>query len=374
MKSVTWHSFDLRSGRRGPQLVPQAAGEFGRIVSEATEATVAVSCWDAELQQPRTGWDAGTLPGRVMLVALDELHAPVWGGMVLRRVSNASSWVTCTAVTLEHYLDRRYVGDLEFTGEDASSDQAVIAAGVIDAMTVDGLNFVVDAPVTGVLLARTYADNEDKTVLSALTELAAADTPLEYTVDLAWTDDTKTVLQRTLRIRPRIGTSRPEPVVFSMPGPVKNFDFTEDYSPEFGANDVMATSSGEGDARPTSSHHVATDLLANGWARFENRFTPATSVTDEAQLDAAAAAELTDMQAGIQQLQLEANLDTAPQVNRDFWLGDDITAVLTCPRFPSYVDGDGLLQPGFVRTARCVGWSVDIAARTLKPMLREIDA
>lgn len=370
MKTVTWHSFDLRSGRRGPQLVVQAPGEFGRIISESTEATVVVSCWDAELEQPRTGWAAGTLPGRVMLVALDELQQPVWGGMVLRRVSNASTWVTCTANTLEHYLDRRYVGDLTFE----TADQASIAAGVIDGLTVDGLNFTIDADATGVLLDRTYADDEDKTVLTALTELAAADTPLEFTVELSWADDEKTTLVRTLRLRPRIGTSRPEPVVFTMPGPVTDLEFTEDYSAEFGANDVMAVSSGEGDARPTSTHHVATGLIANGWARFENRFTPATSITDEDQLDAAAAAELTDMQYGIQQLQLTANLDDAPQVNRDFWLGDDITAELTCPRFPAYVDADGLRQPGFTRTARCVGWSVDLAARTLKPTLREIDA
>lgn len=371
MKSVTWHSFDLRSGRRGPQLVVQAAGEFGRIVSESTEATIAVSCWDAETEKERSGWNAGTLPGRVMLVALDELQQPVWGGLVLRRVSNAGTWVTCTANTLEHYLDRRYVGDLEFAD---ATDQATIAAGVIDTLAVDGLNLTVDATATGATLdGRLYADSEDKTVLTALTELAAADTPLEYTVDLAWTDDTHTVLERILRIRSRIGTSRPEPVVFAMPGPVRNFEFTEDYSAEFGANDVMAISSGEGDARPTSSHHVATDLLANGWARFESRFTPATSITDVDQLDAAAAAELSDMEAGISQLQLEANLDTAPQIDRDFWLGDDITAELTCPRFPQYVDADGRLQPGFVHTARCVGWSVDLTARVLKPTLREID-
>jgi len=371
VKTVTWHSFDLRSGRRGPQLVTQEAGEFGRIVSESTEAEVSVSCWDADNDRPRGGWEAGTLQGRVMLVALDELHEPVWGGMVLRRVSTSGTWVKCTATTLEHYLDRRYVGDLAFDDK----DQAVIAAGVIDGMAVDGLNFTVDAVNTGVRLDRAFADNEDKTVLSVLTEsVASAESPLEFTVDLEWTDDTKSVLRRILRIRSRIGTSRPEPVAFTMPGPVRDFTFTEDYSPDFGANDILATSSGEGDARPTSSRHVATDLLNNGWARFERRFTPATSITDTAQLDAAAEAELVDMQAGIQQLQLEANLDTAPQINRDFWLGDDVTAVLTCPRFPKYVDADGRLRPGFTRTARCVGWSVNIANRTLKPTLREIEA
>lgn len=370
MKTVTWHSFDLRSGRRGPQLVTKEQGSFGRIVSEATDATVSVSCWSAEAEQARPGWDAGTLPGRVMLVALDELQQPAWGGIVLRRVSNASSWVTCSVATLEHYLERRYVGDLEFTG----ADQAAIASGIVDGIDVDGIDFTIDAPVTGVLLDRSYADNEDKTVLSVITDLVTAETPLEFTVDLAWADDTKSVLQRILRFRPRIGSSRPLPVAFTMPGPVKDFEFTEDYTAEFGANDVMAVSSGEGDARPTSAHHIDADLLANGWAKFENRFTPTTSITDDTELDTAAAAELADMRVGIQQLQLAANLDTAPQVNRDFWLGDDVTAVLTCPRFPAYTDTDGRLQPGFTHTARCVGWSVDLDARTLTPTLREIDA
>jgi len=367
---VTWHSFDLRSGRRGQEIVAREQGKFGRIIGEATEATVVASCWDEENQSARPSWDAATQAGRVMLVALDENEEPIWGGLVLRRASNASTWVTCTAVTLEHYLDRRYAGDLAFT----STDQATIAEGIIDGIAVDGLDLFVDAPATGILRTETFLDNEDKTALDLLTDLMNTVDGLEFTVDLGWTDDTKTVLKRTIRFRTRIGASRPVPVEFTMPGPVNDFSYLEDYSPSFAANDVLAVSSGEGDARPVSDHQVDQDLIDGGWARYEHRFTPTTSITKKWILNSAAARRLRTMGLGINQLQLTANLDAAPQVNSDFHLGDDLAVSLTCPRFPQYIDSDGAARPGFETTARCVGWTLDLTARVIEPLLRDHDS
>src|SRR5205823_6131342 len=90
------------------------------------------------------GWDAATLPGRVMLVALNEEDMPEWGGMVLRRRSTFDSWVDVDLATLEGYLDRRFVRDHQYK----QVAQNVIIEGV---MTTDviptGVQFIVDTRV-----------------------------------------------------------------------------------------------------------------------------------------------------------------------------------------------------------------------------------
>lgn len=367
MSNISWHSFDLRSGRRGIQLVTQQRGTLKRIISEVTDTSVDVSC--ANDGVARLDWDISTHPGTTMLVALDdEDEAIIWGGMVTRRVSKQDEWVEVSLSTLEHYLDRRFVGDMGFI----DVDQASIAAGLIATLASDGLDFTVDAPLSGTPLTRVYADDEDKTVLSALAELAGLEDGIEFTVDLEWTNDTHTQIRRVVRISNRIGASPVLATQWTMPGCVTDFELVEDYSAEYGANDVMATSSGEGDTRPESGHKLATDLLAGGWARFEMRYTPTTSVTSFDQLNAHAAATLTDVKDGLASLSLVARLDQAPRLNVDWWLGDDIETVLTSARFPERLGPDGDHVAGYSHRLRVVGWEIDHDERTVTPQTREV--
>ena len=124
--SITWHSFDLKTGRRGQQLATKTQGAFGRIIGESTDAQQTVQCYD-EVHGPVPGWEPATLPGRVMLVALNEEDQPEWGGMVLRRRSAFDSWVDLDLTTLEAYLDRRYVRDHTYT----QVPQGVIVQGIL---------------------------------------------------------------------------------------------------------------------------------------------------------------------------------------------------------------------------------------------------
>lgn len=367
---IAWHSFDLRSGQRGAPLVTQQRGSVKRIINEATDTQLDVSCSNGGTARP--DWDISTQAGRTMLVALDdESERIVWGGMVLRRVSGPGEWVQVSVVTLEHYFERRFVGDLGFI----DSTQATIAAGLLDELAVDGLDFTVDiADTSATVLTRTYADDDDKSVQSALTELAGIEDGIEFTVDLEWVDETHTQVERIVRVRNRIGSSPAYPTQWTMPGCVTDFELVEDYTEEHGANDVMAVSSGEGDTRPESQHTVAQDLLDAGWARFEHRYTADTSVTNFEQLDTHATARLADMRDGLAQLSLTASLDAAPLVNVDWWLGDDIEAVLTCPRFPEQVGPDGELVAGYTHRVRVVGWEADYDARVLTPIVREVVA
>lgn len=364
----TWHAVDLRTGRRGPELQMQARGTVSRIIGEATDAQVAVLVWDVERNRAVPDWRDWTTPGRMMAVLVDDDDRPLWGGVILRRIPDASIWVPLTVATLEHYLDRRYSGGTMFSG----IDQANIARDLIQ-MTINstGVPFIIDTKVTGVTRDRNYLESEDKTTLSILTDLMNIQNGIEFTVDLEWSDTTNTVLNRIVRVSSRIGKSLPQPTRFEYPGPVTSFSVPEDFTRDFGANDVLAVSSGEGDVRPQSAHAIDTAALAGGWVRYERRFTPSTSISDTATLDAYAVAELARTRAGLTQISLVANLDNCPRLNSDWFLGDDITATITAPAYPERVGTDNQQLPGYERTVRVVGWTIDLDARTLTPTVRE---
>lgn len=369
--AYTWHAVDLRTGKRGPQLQMQQRGTVSRIIGEQTDAQGAVLCWDEERQRPVEEWRYWTEPGRMLALLVDDADRPIWGGVILRRIPDETVWVPVAMATLEHYLDRRYSGTLSVS----SMEQADIAATLVNrTVTSDGVPFTLSVTTDGVLRDRTYLDADDKTTLSLLTDLMNIQNGIEFTVDLEWTDTTNTVLKYVLRIGPRIGKSLPQPARFEHPGPVQRFTVPQDYTRENGANDVMAVSSGEGDARPQSQHYVDEDKLAAGWVRYERRWTPSTSITDNGTLDAYAAEELDLKKDGLVELTLVADLDTAPRLNVDWWLGDDITAAITAPSLPARVDPDGARLPGYEERVRVVGWAMDLDARTLTPNLREYPA
>lgn len=373
---VTWHSFDLATGRRGAPLEVVANPSVSRFINEATEATLDVVIW--RNGQPVPEWEASTEPGYTMLVAIDEeTDRPIWGGYVYRRVADQGTSVSCSLVTLENYLDRRYLNnDVVFAGSDQVS---VIARNVISASLEEGVEFVIDAPYSNWRRDRTYLVDEDKTFFSILEELAGVENGIEFTVELAWRDDTHLLLDRIFRVRNRVGTAylggvgsdSDAPVCeFHLPGNIAGFTYTEDYSSDNGANAVLATSSGEGDSRPESTLWIAANRV-KGWGgdmpMFERRFTPSTSITDTDTLNTHARRELQETWDGLLEFELELDAKRGPQVNADWFLGDDVGVVLTCPRFPERVDSRGEVFPGFVANMRVIGWEYDFDAGKVKP-------
>lgn len=368
---VSWHSFNLRSCRRGQRLGTQQAGSFSRILCTPTETELAVRIWDNDRPIPGQvdGWDAATRPGQVMLVAIDDdTEEPLWAGLVYRRRSTSGPWVSVNLISLEGYLDRRYVNDQTYS----LTSQTLVAEGVVSSVATDGVPFAIDAETSIRLRDREYFDDEDKTALAVLTELAGVENGLEFTVDLQWSDATHTILEPVLRLADRIGTGVARPAAtFALPGNVRDFEYVEDYSADNGATAVRAVSSGEGDSRPESSWWTIENLETSGWARFERNFTPSTSIADKPTLDLHARSELQQVWDGLNELTLEANLDTAPQPGTDWWLGDDVAVTLTCPRFPERPGVDGDVVPGYQAVVRAIGWEIDLDARTLRPRLLE---
>lgn len=365
---IEWWSVDFKTGARGSQLNVDKSGTLRRIIGSPTDATVQVRCSNNGVELP--GWDEATAKGRSLIVAVDaDGDFPLWGGLVRRRSSGSGPWVEVSAVTLESYFNRRYIGaTLNWT--DADPTQVAV-----DALAqVTGLpTLVVSSVMTGSAVIDGFFDIDDnKSVGGLLTDLSGIAGGIEWTVDLEWADAAHSTLNYLVRIAPRLGTPAGlNATQWNMPGSVRDFTYSEDFGEENGANDVLALSSGEGGSKPRSTRYEDTALLA-AFARFERRFTPATSITSVQTLDQYAEAELTATRLGLTQLNIEANLDAAPRLNRDWWLGDDIDVTLTCDRFPPRLV-NGVWEAGYTRRLRTVGWDLDFDGRTVTPKILEAD-
>jgi hypothetical protein len=364
---LTWLACDAVTGRIAvelPDLICQ--GTIGSLLSAFTSAHLQLPVALDGYGAPPKGWEGATSASTSMLVAVLG-DVPVWAGLILTRVGGTEGLVDLSCVSLEGYLDRRYVGDHAWTGQDEAS---VIAAGLIgDANSSEGLGFAVQAPATGTLRDRTYFDRDDKTVYSALRELAGVEDGPEWTVTLGWSDGTQTAVTKTVMVRKRVGfvaagSSSPSPTgganaVFSTLGGSARYSLTEDYTGGSGANHVVASSSGEGDLRPQSAPARAVDLLAGGQPRYEYRFTPSTSITQQATLDAHAVAALALMRDGARALTITSPLRNYPRLGVDWSVGDDVGYDLHGHRHPD----------GLVGVARAVGWQLDPRAGTVSPVL-----
>lgn len=357
---VTWLGCDLVTGQIIAEL-PDLTGTISRTLGGYTSSSLSMPI---PVGGPGALGDiaiTATQPGTTMIVAVVN-DVPAWAGIVVSRRGGTDGTLTLGCVTLEGYLDRRYVGDHTWTQRDEAS---VIAAGLVADAQTDGIGLIVDAPPTGVLRDRSYSSRDDATVYSRLRELSSVEGGPEWTIDVDWADATRTSIAKILRVRPRIGAAATEPgAVWTSGGPswssVGSSDATytliEDYSDGRGANWVVATSSGEGDARPESS--PAQDILP-GWPRWERRWSPGSSITDTAVLDEHAAAELAIRRDGALTWQIDARWDAYPRLGVDWRLGDDVGWELHGHRHPNGVTGVG----------RVIGWELDIRAGRVRPVL-----
>jgi hypothetical protein len=277
-------------------------------------------------------WKRATKKGAAFLIfvednPLDARGVPRWGGMVTRRRRNETDTVDLDLITVEGYLDRRYTGDLTFAATGQNTIAATLFGIVVDGAGGDNgipLRVVNLDGAVGTLRDKTYKDQDDKSVYSALTEFMGILGGPEWTIGLEWVDATH--IGFVAYVGARIGASPIAGLMpnasFDLPGNVSNFELAEDYGAGNGATDVMAVSSGEGTARPQSTHMISADVDRPS---FEYRFTPSTSITDVATLNSHASDELAVVQGGTSTLTLKAQLDAAPKLGTDWNLGDDVS-------------------------------------------------
>lgn len=354
---VQWLGCELRTGRIIEEL--RAVTPSGPLARRL--GTYSSTAFRLDLAGAPPSWDAATAPGRTMLVCVaDDL--PVWAGIVLTRTGGSAGTVELACVTPEAYWDRRYAKTHTWKSQDESS---VIAAGLIGDTQIDGLGLTIDAPATGTKRDRAYLDDDDATVLARLSELMDVDGGPEWTIDLRWRDASQTSVELVARVRTKIGVQATQPgAVFTFPGDVKEYSLFESYEQGKGATVTRARGQGEGDDRYTSTDQVASDLIAAGWPRYEHRWTPSTSITSTATLNAHAASALALMRAGARVWSVDAVASRAPRLIRDWALGDVVRLhVITSPRHPA----------GMSVTARAWGWEWDIAGDVVRPVMAEDD-
>lgn len=361
---VRWFGCDLVTGQIIAPL-HDLTGTVSRQLGAATSANLTLPIpRSGPGAVPLTTIEQATEPGRTMVVAVVN-DVPAWGGIVLVREGGTGATVSLACISIEGYLDRRYVGGHTFV----NADEAAIVAGLLGDAQTEGIGLLLDTPPTGRTRTRTYFDQDDATVLSRLQELTRVSDGPEFTIDLDWTDDTHTAVAKLFRLRSRIGrTATPPTAIFrttaasvfgSRGASEARYTFSENYSDGRGANHVVATSSGESEDRPQSAPARAEDLLAAGWPRWERRWSPSSSISSQDVLDDHAAAELARRRNGARTWTFEARWDQYPRLNVDWRIGDDVGWRVVGHRHPDGVVGQG----------RAIGWDLDMQAGKVVPIL-----
>jgi hypothetical protein len=192
----------------------------------------------------------------------------------------------------------------------------------------------------------------DKTVYSALQDLMGVQGGPEWYVGWEWQTSPERITP-VLYVGDRIGTAVTPGMganaTFEMPGPVSSFHMFEDFSNGKGANTIMAVSSGQGTSRPQSTLAIFADPNR---PTVEFRWTPSTSISDTATLNAYANAALNQIEQGSVTLSMSAAVADpgCPQLGVDWALGDDIGYSIggldgngndTVPAFPGGISGTG---------------------------------
>jgi hypothetical protein len=301
-------------------------------------------------------WRQATRTKAVFLVALDEDEVPVWGGMVTERQTTHASGVELSLETAEGYFADRYVGN-----ESLNAPQNTIVKTLVEKYaktgTRPGIPIRVQAlPGANPARKRDYADKEDKTLGSVLEELSGIIGGPEWTI--GWERDSINRITPVLYVGARIGAAAPvdlNPAAqFYLPGSVRDAVLVESYKRGDGANDVMATSSGAGDARPQSPRQTnPSDLRPT----VEFRWSPSSSITATDTLTDHARRALAGMKDGAIALAITATRKNAPRLGSVWDLGDDIGFDLTGPAWPDGVTG----------TARVL--AIEVTDTTVTPIL-----
>ncbi|MEU1240033.1 hypothetical protein ABZ388_06710 [Micromonospora parva] len=364
--AVTWLGCDLVTGRiveELPDLVPSSP--ISCLLGAYTSASFTLPIPLGGHGRAPRNWESATTPGRSMLVAVLS-GRPVWAGIVLTRRGGTDATVQLGCVSLEGYLDRRYVRNHTFV----QVDDALIAASLIDDANIEGIGFIIDAPGTGTLRDRIYADQDDTSVYSRLRELMGVDGGPEWTIGLDWSDVTQTAVSKIARVRKRIGYASTTPNAVYMTGSAAavvssqgvsdaRYTYDEDYSSGRGANHIVTTSSGEGASRPQSAPARDSALFTAGWPRWEHRYSPSSSITSTSTLNAHARHAIALMARGARVLTITSRADTYPLLGTDWLIGDDVGYELIGHRHPT----------GLTGVARAIGWELDPRANTVSPIL-----
>lgn len=299
-------------------------------------------------------WDEATMPYQAA-VLLARGETVLWGGIVVKRErSLETGGVTLTLATVEHYLDSVHVGNHSYSNR----DQCDIVKDLVTS-TLEGhrFNLLVEAAPSSVRRDRNYDAGSDKTLLSALQELANVLNGPEWCTMWRRLDDGR--YAPVLKVADYIGSSTM--ITTFDESVMTSFTVTEDYTSGFGANQVLAVSTADAGERPQSD--VMTVSQPNR-PIVEHVFQPSSGITNRDTLNAHARSTLLRMMDGTRTVKMGLSLLAAPMIYKEWQPGDLISW--------SVADDRGFFS-GFSRgSARIVGYEIDFTGVwSITPVLQD---
>lgn len=215
-------------------------------------------------------WEQLILPGRSLILVLDEADRIVGHGIPNDRQRDGSGVVAYPASTLEAYFLERYVPTRAYVQRDQAAIAQDLAAVCADEA---GIPLWFECPPTGVYRDRTYAADENTWVYDALQQLAAVEGGFNWTVDVDWVDDSHKRVKYTFRTGyPYLGNRSATPEhVFEAPGNVTDYQYNEPWRSGDAATYVQAVGDGDGETKLMSAPVIDTVREAAGWPRTEAR-------------------------------------------------------------------------------------------------------
>ena len=360
--SYLWLASAIRTGEIIDELPHLEVGSISRTLMKYTTAQGTLPIPTAPESWRRATKGKATC---LHLVDVDDRQerpdVPVFGAMVTSRTRGTGDTLELTLATIEAYFGDRYVGDVTYTGV----GQNLIVKDLVERFVATGPNggipirVVLIDDAAGTPRDRTYTDISDKTVYSALRELAGVRGGPEWTVEWEKQSDPERitpVLYVGARVgRPTLAGLGPA-ATFEAPGPTADATLEESYATGKGATVVLATTTASGDTRPQSAPVVTADPDR---PTIEFRFSPSTSIEKVGTLDDHAAAKAAELAAGTAVLSMTAVADRGPRLGIDWAIGDDIGYVVggpdrhdeeTVPAFPG----------GLTGVARAIGWELSL--------------
>lgn len=347
---------ELKTGDVLQEAPFTVAGELSRVLRAYGQGEVSLPLRDRRCP---ANWEQLILPGRNLILAVDDNNTILWSGVPVDRVRDGSGVVGYPCVTLEEYFTRRNVPNLLYTQREQIAIAEDLARLAGDAA---GIPLRYDCKPSGVLRDREYAADENASVYDRLQELAAVENGFDWTVDVAWKDDERAQVVYTFRTGyPYLGyrTATPEHV-FSAPGNITSYKHSESWSRGDAATHVVAEGDGDGELTPMSAPVIDTAREAAGWPRVEVR-RGFSKVSVQSTLDNHAHAMAAELFGG-QQVITVATRDRDRARSADVSLGDSARVTIK----DLEMDLDSVLV--------VVGWAITPGGNEFKPTLAEIEA
>lgn len=351
---------ELISGKVLDELPMEITSDLTRYLKMYGEGTLSLPLFDGQKRLVSDTWEQSILPGRSLILVVDDADRIVWHGVPQSRGRGTGYSISYPCRTVEASLVRRYMPTRNYR----AMDQARIFQAMLETTTAGGIGLDYDCPNTGIVRDRPYNDDENARVYDRVNELAAVSNGFDWTIDVTWGDDAHTYVRKIARTGyPHLGNRTAYPVhTFETGQNITDFDYQEPWGEGDAATHVTAVGDGEGDTKLMSTPIIDTAREAAGWPRMEERRT-FSGVTVQSTIDSHARALAGYLFGGQQVLTLTAR---NPGIGEDFTrlgdltLGDTARAVIDTPQLK--LDA---VWP-------VVGWSLTPATGVYKQTLAKI--